>query len=210
MDTRGSSPAAAPLHSFVQRALQELLNRLLALDPGAAAELRALEGQTVTLRLDGPGIELGATVRDGHLRLHASDPAAGLRLRTTPGVVVALFLDRDYAPAPGRLEIAGDAALARHLERLVRHWRPDFTRLLAPRRRARGEVSLLDMVDQGLAAVRDGFDEVQAQVATRLHGGDQAESPARRAVADWLAGVEAVLQRTERLAARIDSLERRR
>src|SRR5690606_35823938 len=78
----------------------------------------------------------GACLRVGP----AADGGGALRIATTPGALLRLALarGRDHALAPGSVEIAGDAELARRLERIATDFAPDFDEAFA---RAFGDVA---------------------------------------------------------------------
>lgn len=117
------------------RALQEVLNRTLALDPDAGEDLRALEGRRIELSLVAPPLGLSITARDGRLQVGpaVADPEADLSVRGTLGGLLGQF--DAFRPrggvAPGSLRVSGDAELARRLRTLVRDFDPDFERPFA-------------------------------------------------------------------------------
>lgn len=126
------------------RALESALNRVLALDPDTRAQLAALDGRRIVLRLqsaagDSAPLSLQLRVEGERLRVAAPDDEAtpDLAVRSTLGGllgqigrVLAPGLARS-APAPGRLRIEGDAELARHLQQLAQRFDPDWERPFA-------------------------------------------------------------------------------
>ena len=198
-----------PLRTVAGRLLQAALNRALALDPDAASRLAALEGRTLRVHLRGPGLALTLGVQDGALTIGPPAADAALRVGLTPGALLKLALARgDGALAPGAVEIAGDAELARRVERLAREFRPDFEQAFAD---SFGEVSgvpLARAFAAGLAAVRRGAQHGAEDGADWLR--DEARlTPSRAEVEDFLDAVDALRERADRLQARVDALAAR-
>lgn len=134
MATRPPSPFDA-LKPLAGRALQEVLNRTLALDPDAGDDLRALEGRRIELALVAPPLALAITAREGRLQVGPviEDPEPDLSVRGTLGGLLGqfeAFRPRAGLP-PGSLRVSGDAELARRLRTLVRDFDPDWDRPFA-------------------------------------------------------------------------------
>ncbi len=198
-----------PLRSIAGRLLQAALNRALALDPDAAPRLAALEGRALSVHLRGPGLALTLGVQSGALTVGPPAADAALRVGLTPGALLKLALARgDGALAPGAVEIAGDAELARRLERLAREFRPDFEQAFAD---SFGEVlgvPLARAFASGLAAVRRGAKHAAEDGADWLR--DEARlTPSRAEVEDFLDAVDALRERADRLDARLAALDAR-
>ena len=103
------------LKPLAGRALQEALNRLVALDPDTASALAALDGRRIGLALEAPPVALDIRVDGGRLHVGppTQEPDLGVRA-TISGVLSQLpFLRRDGAPPVGKVRINGDAELAR-------------------------------------------------------------------------------------------------
>lgn len=130
-----SSTPPSPLDGLkplAGRALQEVLNRTLALDPDAGEDLRELEGRRVELALVAPPLALAITAREGRLQVGPAveAPEADLSVRGTLAGVLGqfqAFRPRQGLP-PGSLRVSGDAELARRLRTLVRDFDPDWDR----------------------------------------------------------------------------------
>lgn len=126
-----------PLLAALGRALEAVLNRAVALDADTRSRLAALDGRAVSLTVAGTPLALRVQVEQATLRVgpaFAGDSA--LRVTATPGSLLSLALRRgggEAAIPPGKVEIAGDAELARRLEKLAGGYRPDieeaFTRV---------------------------------------------------------------------------------
>ena len=114
------------------RALETALNRALALDEDARADLRSLDGRSIALTLDSPPLALRVTVDGNALRVGPVGDAdrADLSVRSTLGGLLRQLpmLRRDDAPPVGQLRIEGDAELARRLQRMAERFDPDWSR----------------------------------------------------------------------------------
>lgn len=136
-----SARPASPLHALkpvAGRALQEALNRALALDLDTRDALRALDGRRVALHLATPPLALQIRVSEARLLVGpvgaADEPDLAVR-STLGGLLSQLpFMRNPQATPVGKLRIEGDAELARRLQQLAQRFDPDwqqpFTALL--------------------------------------------------------------------------------
>jgi ubiquinone biosynthesis protein UbiJ len=202
-----------PLRRLGGLALTLALNRLVALDPDARAALDKLEGRRIGVHLRGPGIAFSIAARNGTLQIEPP-PGAGddgsandFEVNATPGSLLAMALGRgDGARPTGKVEIAGDAELAHRVQKLARDYKPDFEAAFAS---VFGEVA-------GTAIARALHDAAKWTSESARHFRDDA--------VDWLrdeAGltvphaemnaflddVDALRERSERLAARVARLQ---
>jgi ubiquinone biosynthesis protein UbiJ len=198
-----------PLRRLAGRALESALNHALSLDPDTQRKLAALDGRSVQLHLRGPELALAVTVAEGRLRVGPPRNDSQLRVAATPGSLLAMALRRDEeGAAPGRVEIAGDADLARRLEKLAAKFAPDFEEAFA---RTFGDVlgvPLARAVRAALAHARDGAAHLSEDAADWLRDEARLAVP-RGEVDDFLDGVDALRERSERLEARLARLEAR-
>lgn len=197
------------------RALEEALNRLLALDPGLRDDLSALEGRRIQLTIEAPSLAMELSVRDGRLAVGPADPADAkpepdLAVRGTLGGLLAQlpFLRPAGNSGTGRMKIAGDAELARQLQRLAERYDPDWN---LPFTDVFGDVLGVQIANGVRAALRAGRDGA-AQLAR--HGAEFLTEESRDAVGRaeldaHLDDVDALRDRVERLAARMQNLQRR-
>jgi ubiquinone biosynthesis protein UbiJ len=200
-----------PLLAALGRALEAVLNRALALDAQARAQVGALDGRRIGITLHGTPLALAIDVRDGRLRVGPHWQAPGdLELRAGPGSLLAFALRRGEGggATPGRVEIAGDAELARRCERLLRDYAPDVEEAFA---RTFGDVTGVPLA----RALRGAFDwsRESAQAFAR-DGADFLRDETRDLVAAaeldaFLDDVDALRERVGRLAARIERLSAR-
>lgn len=197
-----------PLRKLAGHALQSVLNHSLSLDPETERKLAALDGRSVQLHLRGPELALAITVEDAKLKIGPPQQDEQLRVAATPGSLLAMLFARGAEGVPpGKVEIAGDAELARRLEKLASAFAPDLEEAFA---RTFGDVLGVPMARAFTAALTHAQD-----TASHLteDGADWLRDEARIAVApgeadDFLDGVDELRERTERLQARLDRLQR--
>ena len=201
-----------PLRQLAGRALETALNHTLSLDPDTQQRLIALNGWRVLLHLRGPEIALAITVEDGRLEVGPPDENASgsqLRVAATPGSLLAMLFKRDDdGISPGKVEIAGDAELARRLEKLATTFAPDFEEAFA---RTFGDVLGVPIAK----AVRKALSHAK-ETATHLteDSADWLREESRLALAPgevegFLDGVDTRRERSDRLESRVQRLVRR-
>ena len=198
-----------PLRKLAGRALETALNHALSLDPETRQRLVALNGRSVQLHLRGPEIALAVTVADGRLKVGPPQDDNQLRVAATPGSLLAMAFRRDEdGIAPGKVDIAGDAELARRLEKLASKFAPDFEEAFA---RTFGDVigvPLSRAVRKALAHARetaahlteDSADWLRDEVRVAMAPGE---------VEGFLDGVDHLRERSERLESRVKRLSQR-
>ena len=202
-----------PLRKLAGRALETALNHTLSLDPDTQQKLAGMHGRRVLLHLHGPELALAVTVEAGRLRVGPPDDgetsAGTLRVAATPGSLLAMALRRgDDGVAPGKVEIAGDADLARRLEKLAAQFAPDFEEAFA---RSFGDVlgvPLARAVRKALTHAKETASHLTEDTAAWLR--DEARlAPAPGEAEGFLDGVDTLRERSERLEARLARLEAR-
>jgi len=198
-----------PLRKLAGRALETALNHTLSLDPETQQKLDVLNGRSVQLHLRGPEIALAVTVADGCLKVGPPQDDNHLRVAATPGSLLAMLFKRDDdGIAPGKVEIAGDAELARRLEKLASKFAPDFEGAFV---RTFGDVvgvPLAGAIRKGLTHVRETAVHLAEDSADWMR--DEARvALAQGEVEDFLDGVDALRERSERLESRMQRLARR-
>ena len=211
-DATPNSWLPQPLRRLAGRALETALNHTLSLDPDTQQRLIALNGWRVLLHLRGPEIALAITVEDGRLEVGPPDENASgsqLRVAATPGSLLAMLFERDDdGISPGKVEIAGDAELARRLEKLATTFAPDFEEAFA---RTFGDVLGVPIAK----AVRKALSHAK-ETATHLaeDSADWLREESRLALAPgevegFLDGVDTLRERSDRLESRVQRLVRR-
>ena len=133
--------------------------------------------------------------------------ASALRLTAAPSALVAMALarGRDDATTPGRVDVSGDADLARRLERIARTFAPDFDEAFA---RVFGDVAGFQIargVRKALAGVRDGAKAFARDTADYLSEEGRVIVP-KAEVDVFLDDVDALRERADRLDARVKRL----
>ena len=197
------------LRKLAGRALETALNHTLSLDPDTQQRLAALNGRSVQLHLRGPELALAVSVDEARLKVGPPQDDSQLKVAATPGSLLAMLFRRDDdGIAPGKVEIAGDAELARRLEKLASKFAPDFEEAFA---RSFGDVlgvPLAKAVRTGLAHARDTAGHLTEDTADWLR--DEARvAMAPGEVEGFLDGVDDVRERSERLESRVQRLVQR-
>ena len=211
-DATPNSWLPQPLRRLAGRALETALNHTLSLDPDTQQRLIALNGRRVLLHLRGPEIALAITAEEGRLKVGPPDENASgsqLRVAATPGSLLAMLFKRDDdGISPGKVEIAGDAELARRLEKLATTFAPDFEEAFA---RTFGDVLGVPIAK----AVRKALSHAK-ETATHLteDSADWLREESRLALAPgevegFLDGVDTLRERSDRLESRVQRLVRR-
>lgn len=200
-----------PLLTRLGQLLELALNRAVALDEDTRARLAGLEGQRVGIELRGFNLALAIAVRDARLQVGPHWQAPGdLNLRASPGSLLAMALrrDDDGGVPSGKVEISGDAELARRVEKLLRNFQPDLEEAFA---RAFGDVLGVPLAralrraldwsrETGVALAQDGAEFLRDERRDLVAGAELEQ---------WLDEVDALRERSDRLDARVQRLLRR-
>lgn len=198
-----------PLRVIAGRALETALNHVLSLDPDTVQRLSALDGRSVQLQLEGPALTLAITAQNGRLTVGPGRDDSQLRVRATPGSLLAMALRRDdEGVAPGKVDIAGDAELARRLEKLAVKFAPDFEEAFT---RTFGDVlgvPLAKAVREALAHARESGGYLAEDTADWLRD-EVRVAAAPGEVESFLDGVDSLRERSERLESRLARLEQK-
>lgn len=200
-----------PLRKLGGLALTLALNRLVALDPDTREAIGNLDGRRIGVHLRGPEIAFAIAARNGTLQIEPPPNATAdgtvndFEVNATPGSLVAMAFGRDEVRPAGKVEIAGDAELARRVQKLARDYKPDFEAAFAA---VFGDVA-------GTTIARALHDAARWAGKGARHFRDDTvdwlRDEARLTVPQpemnaFLDDVEALRERTERLAARIQRL----
>lgn len=198
-----------PLRKLAGRALETALNHTLSLDPDTVQKLAGLNGRSVQLHLRGPELALAVAVDGMRLKVGPPQEDSQLKVAATPGSLLAMVFRRDDdAVAPGKVEIAGDAELARRLEKLASRFAPDFEEAFA---RSFGDVlgvPLARAVRKGLSHARESASHLAEDGADWLRD-ESRVALAPGEVEGFLDGVDEVRERGERLESRMKRLLQR-
>ncbi|MEO8672982.1 MAG: SCP2 sterol-binding domain-containing protein [Tahibacter sp.] len=197
-----------PLLAILGRLLESVLNRALALDPDTRTKLATLDGRALSVEFRNTPFALRLMVVGDALRVGpAFEGDSQLRVAASPGSLLAMVLRRgeDSAIAPGKVDIAGDAELARRLEKLASGFRPDFEEAFARVfgdvlgvKIAQGFASALTYArERGSALVQDGADYLREESRDLIAPGEMET---------FLDDVDLLRERGERLEARVARL----
>ena len=123
-----------PLPGMLAFALETAVNHVLQLDIESPARVKKLEGRLLQVNLDGLGITLFFTFKHGVVRVRLK--AEGTPDTVISGTPVALFSmaepeEAEWGLADSKVQINGDASLARDLERIFSKLDPDWEGPLA-------------------------------------------------------------------------------
>lgn len=198
-----------PLLAALGRALEAALNRGVALDAEMRNQLAGLEGRRIGIELRGVNLALAITARDGRLQVGPHWDAPGdLNLHASPGSLLAFALRRGddsragAGSASGKVEISGDAELARRVEKLLRGFRPDVEEAFA---RTFGDVlgvPLARALHSAFTWTRESAQSFAQDSAAFLRD-DTRDLVAPAQVDAFLDDVDALRERVDRLAARV-------
>jgi ubiquinone biosynthesis accessory factor UbiJ len=210
-----SSPLASdtprapnPVLAALGRALEAALNRAIGLDPETRTALRALEGRVVTVDFTHTPLAMRIAVDGDRLVIGpAFEGASALRVAATPAALIGLALarGREGAVVPGTIDIAGDADLARRLERIATRFSPDFDEAFA---RVFGDVvgfQLARGLRRALTTSRDAARAFARDTAEYLSE-ESRDIVAGPELETFLDDVDALRERADRLEARVRRL----
>lgn len=128
------SEYVTPLPGMLALTLETAINHVLQLDMESPSRVRKLEGKLLQVNLDGLNITLYFTFKHGVVRVRLD--ADGTPDTVISGTPVALFSmaepeEADWGLPKSKVQINGDASLARDLERIFRNLEPDWEAPLA-------------------------------------------------------------------------------
>ena len=198
------------LKPLAGRALEQALNRVLALDPDTQAAIAKLDQRRIQLALEAPAIALEISVESNQLRVGpVQDSEADLGIRSTiSGALSQLPFFRSSNAAPvGKVRINGDAELARQLQALAKNFDPDWDKPFAD---AFGVIigpqiakTLREAFKQGASFAKkfsqDGVDYLTEESRDVVSGAEQTA---------FNEDVDDLRDRAERILARFRKLEK--
>ena len=123
-----------PLPGMLALALETAVNHVLQLDMESPSRVKKLENRLLQVDLEGLGITLFFTFKHGVVRVRLE--ADGTPDTVISGTPVALFSmaepeDANWGLPDSKVQINGDASLARDLERIFSKLEPDWEGPLA-------------------------------------------------------------------------------
>ncbi|HET9484466.1 MAG TPA: hypothetical protein VFO79_10965 [Xanthomonadales bacterium] len=206
-----------PLLDLAGRALGAALDRAFALDPQSAARLRELEGRALELTWAGPELGARIEIRDGRVRFGPKQAPEGaapadLGVRATLGGAINMLLrergERGLAgldPAASRVQMSGDAELARTLSRLAERFEPDLERAFAGVLGEVAGVQLARTLRRGLDWARESATTL-AEDAGAFVRDESRDAVSRDEIDGFLSEVDRLRDDVERVAARVARL----
>lgn len=208
MSQTPASRTPRPLFSALGRLLEIALNRVVDLDADTRARLRALDGRAVTIDLGAAAPAVRVRVDGDRLCVGpAFEGDSALRVASTPGTLLALALRRGEGVPAGKVQIAGDADLARRLEQIATHFSPDFDAAFAS---AFGDVLGFQIARavRGALHTARGSAKSFARDATEFLSEEGRDLVPRAELDAFLDEVDDVRERGDRLAARVERMAR--
>ncbi|GAB4199671.1 MAG: SCP2 sterol-binding domain-containing protein [Wenzhouxiangellaceae bacterium] len=197
-----------PLPRLLAATLETLINRLLAMDPGASESLSRLHNRVLGIALQGLGIDLFWTAVGEKMQVTAeSENEPDTWIKGTPSALA--LLGQGGAARPGAVQIQGDAELARAFQELFSRLDPDWEEALAQRF---GDVLGHQLARQVRGAV-DGLRRFGRDTAAMTADYLRDESRLLLSAAElepFLEAVDDVRDECERLEARLKRLEQQR
>lgn len=191
--------------------LEDLLNRLLRLDPQALHRLGELDGKIVCLRVavgSGEPVTLYMAPSEAGLRLLSNHPAPDVTITGNVPLFARLLFGED-APNPSSasaLQISGDIELGQRFQRILRAIEPDWEEQAA---RLVGDVAA-HQLGRAVRALRDW-----GRYAVRTLGQDvteylqeESQTLAKRERVDaFMRAVDTLRADFDRLQKRLERLE---
>lgn len=198
-----------PLPRVLAGLLEAGLNRVLALDPQSAKRLLSLQDKCLQLDIEDLEITLYLAFDSGHVTVSLdSEREPDTVISGTPAALFGMAAP-DPAGAwglPGSdVRIAGNAKLARDIERLFSQLEPDWQ---APLSGLFGEVAAYQLstgIGQGLEALRRAVGD-GAEMAAAYFRDEAGELVGRSELAGFSQAVDALSDAANRLQARLDAL----
>jgi ubiquinone biosynthesis accessory factor UbiJ len=198
-----------PLLSRLGRALEAAINRGLALDPGTREQLAKLDGRRIGVELKPLDLALAITVDGDRLRVGPHWQAERhLNLRASPASLLAFAVRRggDSVLPPGKVDISGDAELARQLEKVMRDFRPDIEEAFTQTFGDVLGVPIARVITGAFAWTRDSAKSFALDTAEFLRD-ETRDLVATPEAEPFYDDVDALSERTDRLEARIKRAE---
>ena len=198
-----------PLLSRLGKVLEAAINQALALDPGTREQLAKLDGRRIGVEFRPLDLAMAITVDGDKLRVGPHWQAdRDLNLRASPASLLAFALRRgdDSVMPPGKVDISGDAELARHVEKIMRDFRPDIEQAFAQTFGDIIGIPIARAVSSAFAWTRDSVQSVATNAADFLLD-ESRDAVAVPEAEQFFDDVDALRERSDRLEARIKRAE---
>jgi ubiquinone biosynthesis protein UbiJ len=191
------------------RPLESLLNRNIAGSSRARALLAQIAGRSLEITVAATPFRIRIEAATERIAVgRGGDTPADATIEGTPLSLARLAApDTAQAFRSGGLQIAGDAEIAQGFQKLFAAAQPDFEEELS---RVTGDAFAHHLANLARSAIRFGRKarDTFAQNVAEYLTEEGRDVPARFEVEEFLAGVDAVREATDRLEARIQQLER--
>lgn len=197
------------VHTAALAALELAIGRALQLDPATFNALASLEGKCLHLHLDGPNLDFYVLPSSEGLALRGIHEAeVDTSVTGTPPDFVELIAADDAAAAliNGNIQLTGDSKPLLELQSILHNLQLDWEGELA---RLVGDIPAHELgrfVRQGLKIGRSVHQSLLRQLEEFIHEEGRLLPP-RAELEDFYGEVDELVQRTERLAARLGRLE---
>lgn len=213
LDTEGlgdRASAGIQLPDALLAAAEAVVNQVLALDPEGAARLAPVEGRVLLLELTGFGTRIYVVPGESRLFLFgAYDAEPDCIVRGSPVALLGMVLaeHREDAVFAGAVSIDGDNRPAQVLGEVLRgldiDWEEQLSKLL-------GDTLAHQLMSRARAGERwaERSGDIAGQNVREYLQEEAAVLPSRAELADFLAEVDTLRDDVERLAARVQRLER--
>ena len=213
LDTEGlgdGASAGIQLPDALLAAAEAVVNQVLALDPEGAARLAPVEGRVLLLELTGFGTRIYVVPGESRLFLFgAYDAEPDCIVRGSPVALLGMVLaeHREDAVFAGAVSIDGDNRPAQVLGEVLRgldiDWEEQLSKLL-------GDTLAHQLMSRARAGERwaERSGDIAGQNVREYLQEEAAVLPSRAELADFLAEVDTLRDDVERLAARVERLER--
>ena len=188
--------------------LESLLNRNIAGSSRARGLLAQVAGRSLELRLSSTPLRLRFLAGTEGVTLSLpGDAPADATIEGTPFAFARLALgDPQQSIRAGGAQVTGDAEVAQGFQKLFEAAQPDFEEELS---RLTGDVAAHHLAELARGAARFGMrarDTFARNVAEYLTE-ESHDVPLRAEVEEFVAGVDALREATDRLEARVARLE---
>lgn len=191
------------------RPLESLLNRNIAGSSRARGLLAQVVGKSLEIRVAATPFRVRIEAAADRIVIAAGgDAPADATIEGTPLSLARLAApDTAQAFRTGGLQITGDAEIAQGFQKLFAAAQPDFEEELS---RITGDAFAHHLASLAHSALRFGLKarDTFAQNVAEYLTEEGRDVPARFEVDEFLAGVDAVREATDRLEARLEQLER--
>jgi len=193
--------------------LETGINHVLSLDENSAGRLAQLDNRLVKLELEGIGITLYFAFNKHRVKVSLDDEReADTTVKGTPAALFAMAIpdgDGQWGTAGSRVQISGDATLARDLERLFSRLDPNWEGQIS---KWFGDVwgfQLASGLRQAAEQTKKSAVDVESMAADFLQ---RPESPVAQQseVEEFAQSVDGLRNATDRLEARLRHIREKR